>query len=90
MARADAAAALHLHRSLGDFAWKHPQPLLSAEPYVATHALAPQDKLVLLTSDGVSDVLPDSDLLGIGLRAIEEVRARCCWGVWGWPRVAAG
>ena len=60
-------------RSLGDFAFKSPQPLLSAEPYVSTHHLEPSDHLVLLTSDGVTDVLPDDDMLDIGLRAIEQV-----------------
>jgi serine/threonine protein phosphatase PrpC len=60
-------------RSLGDFAFKSPQPLISAQPFVNTHLLQPTDKLVLLTSDGVTDVLPDDDMLDIGLRAIAEV-----------------
>lgn len=64
-------------RSLGDFAYKSPQALLSAEPYVVSHQLEPSDHLVLLTSDGVTDVLPDDDMLGIGLTAIEQVG----WGV---------
>lgn len=60
-------------RSLGDFAFKSPQALISAEPYVNTHQLEPSDHLVLLTSDGVTDVVPDDDMLDIGLRAIEQV-----------------
>jgi serine/threonine protein phosphatase PrpC len=41
---------------------------------------------VLLMSDGVSDVLPDDDLLGIGLDALQQVslrelaRAQACGG----------
>lgn len=60
-------------RSLGDFAFKSPQPLISAEPYVNSHALEPHDRLVLLTSDGVTDVIPDDDMLDIGLAAIDQV-----------------
>jgi serine/threonine protein phosphatase PrpC len=60
-------------RSLGDFAFKSPQPLISAQPFVNTHLLQPTDKLVLLTSDGVTDVLPDDDMLDIGLGAIAQV-----------------
>lgn len=63
-------------RSLGDFAFKSPQALISAEPFVSTHNLDPTDRLVLLTSDGVTDVLPDDDMLGVGLAAIEQVCAR--------------
>lgn len=65
-----------LYRSLGDFAFKSPQPLISAEPFVNTHNLDPTDKLVLLTSDGVTDVLADDDMLDIGLMAIEQVSSR--------------
>ncbi|KAF6260497.1 phosphatase 2C-like domain-containing protein [Scenedesmus sp. NREL 46B-D3] len=61
-------------RSLGDFAFKHPQALLSAEPHVAQQELAPSDKLVVLASDGVSDVLPDDDLLGVAMTALEQTR----------------
>jgi serine/threonine protein phosphatase PrpC len=63
-----------LFRSLGDFAFKSPQALISAEPFVNTHTLDPTDRLVLLTSDGVTDVLPDDDMLDIGVRAVEQVR----------------
>eukprot|EP00775_Hariotina_reticulata_P008355 gene8355-8539_t len=61
-------------RSLGDFAFKHPQPLISAEPAVCSQLLQPCDKLVVLTSDGVTDVLPDDDMLEIGCRALEQAR----------------
>jgi serine/threonine protein phosphatase PrpC len=60
-------------RSLGDFAFKHPEPLISAEPAVCSQLLTPRDKLVVLTSDGVTDVCPDDDMLEIGFRAVEEV-----------------
>ncbi|KAF8069639.1 protein phosphatase 2C 8 [Scenedesmus sp. PABB004] len=57
-------------RSLGDFSFKHPQPLISAEPHVAATELRPADELVLLASDGATDVLPDDDMLGTALDAI--------------------
>jgi hypothetical protein len=68
-------------RSLGDFAFKHPQALLSAEPHVTQQELAPSDKLVVLTSDGVTDMLPDDDMLGVAMRALEQVRLAGAW--WG-------
>uniref|UniRef100_A0A383W5L0 PPM-type phosphatase domain-containing protein n=1 Tax=Tetradesmus obliquus TaxID=3088 RepID=A0A383W5L0_TETOB len=61
-------------RSLGDFAFKHPQALLSAEPHVTQQELAPSDRLVVLTSDGVTDVLPDDDMLGVAMRALEQTQ----------------
>lgn len=67
-------------RSLGDFAFKSPQALISAEPFVNTHTLDPTDRLVLLTSDGVTDVLPDDDMLDIGLHAIEQVQDQAIRG----------
>eukprot|EP00882_Tetradesmus_deserticola_P022347 GHRQ01024249.1.p1 GENE.GHRQ01024249.1~~GHRQ01024249.1.p1 ORF type:complete len:184 (+),score=70.51 GHRQ01024249.1:136-687(+) len=60
-------------RSLGDFAFKHPQALLSAEPHVTQQELAPSDSLLLLASDGVTDVMPDDDVLGAALRALQQV-----------------
>lgn len=69
-------------RSLGDFAFKHPQALLSAEPHVTQQELAPSDRLVVLTSDGVTDVLPDDDMLGVAMRALEQVRAQRLGGWW--------
>lgn len=59
--------------SLGDFAFKHPQALISADPHVEQAELTPSDKLVVLASDGVTDVLPDDDMLEAALRAIEQV-----------------
>eukprot|EP00879_Flechtneria_rotunda_P031399 GHRR01034299.1.p1 GENE.GHRR01034299.1~~GHRR01034299.1.p1 ORF type:complete len:295 (+),score=119.68 GHRR01034299.1:289-1173(+) len=61
-------------RSLGDFAFKHPQPLIVAEPHVAERQLCPADRLIVLTSDGATDVLPDEDMLDFALRAIEETQ----------------
>lgn len=66
-----------LCRALGDFAFKHPQALISADPHVAAHQLTPADRLVVLTSDGVTDVLPDDDLLDIAIAAIEQVGGSC-------------
>eukprot|EP00882_Tetradesmus_deserticola_P016861 GHRQ01018036.1.p1 GENE.GHRQ01018036.1~~GHRQ01018036.1.p1 ORF type:complete len:194 (+),score=94.20 GHRQ01018036.1:138-719(+) len=63
-------------RSLGDFAFKHPQALLSAEPHVTQQELAPSDSLLLLASDGVTDVMPDDDVLGAALRALQQTQNR--------------
>lgn len=67
-------------RSLGDFAFKHPQALISADPYVAAQQLTPADRLVVMTSDGVTDVLHDDDMLGVAIRAIEQVGTVICNG----------
>jgi serine/threonine protein phosphatase PrpC len=63
-------------RSLGDFAFKSPAPLLTSEPHVTQQQLSPADRLVLLTSDGVTDVLPDDDVLELALRAVDKARER--------------
>jgi serine/threonine protein phosphatase PrpC len=58
---------------LGDFAFKHPEALLSVEPHVATQALTPDDRLVLLATDGVTDVLSDEAVFELALTALEQV-----------------
>jgi len=63
---------LMVTRSLGDFAFKHPEALLSVEPHVATQALTPDDRLVLLATDGVTDVLSDGAVLELALTALEQ------------------
>uniref|UniRef100_A0A383W3M2 protein-serine/threonine phosphatase n=1 Tax=Tetradesmus obliquus TaxID=3088 RepID=A0A383W3M2_TETOB len=63
-------------RSLGDFAFKQPAPLLCCEPHVAHQTLLPGDSLLLLASDGVSDWLPDDDAMAVALRALEQARNR--------------
>lgn len=70
----DAAYLFICIRSLGDFHFKSPVPLLTSEPHVMQQQLSPADKLVLLTSDGVTDVLPDDDVLELALRAVDRVR----------------
>lgn len=66
-------------RSLGDFHFKTPVPLLTSEPHVTQHQLTPADRLVLLTSDGVTDVLPDDDVIELAFRAVEKVGRGCAW-----------
>lgn len=80
-------------RALGDFAFKHPQALLSPEPAVRSVVLTPSDVLLLMATDGVTDVMGDDDALGFALEAMEKVGgfegARCDRGVgacrgWEW------
>ncbi|KIY99425.1 hypothetical protein MNEG_8535 [Monoraphidium neglectum] len=61
-------------RSLGDFAFKHPHPILSPEPALRSVALTPSDSLLLVATDGVTDVLPDDDALAIAVDAVERGR----------------
>jgi hypothetical protein len=60
-------------RSLGDFNFKQPRPLLLCEPHVVHQQLAPSDSLLLLASDGVTDSLGDNDVMCIAMRALEQV-----------------
>jgi hypothetical protein len=60
-------------RSLGDFSFKQPRPLLLCEPHVVHQQLAPSDSLLLLASDGVTDSLGDDDVMCIAMRALEQV-----------------
>jgi hypothetical protein len=48
---------------------------------VTQQELAPSDKLVVLTSDGVTGVLPDDDMLGVAMRALEQVRLAAAGGM---------
>jgi len=65
------------HSALGDFAFKHPHPLISPEPAVRSVSLTPADALLLMATDGVTDVLGDDDALGIAMDALTRV---CVWG----------
>lgn len=68
------------HRALGDFAFKHPQALISAEPDVHVELLCPDDVMVLLLSDGVTDVLTDQQIWEIGQTVMNKVRVMPCQG----------
>lgn len=61
-------------RALGDFAFKHPDPLLSPEPSVRSVLLTPSDVMLLVATDGVTDVLGDDDALAIALDALEKAK----------------
>jgi serine/threonine protein phosphatase PrpC len=63
--------------ALGDFAFKHPHPLLSPEPAVRSVALTPADSLLLMATDGVTDVVSDDDALGLALDAVTRVGRGC-------------
>jgi serine/threonine protein phosphatase PrpC len=60
-------------RSLGDFTFKQPRPLLLCEPHVVHQQLLPCDSLLLLVSDGVTDALADDDVMCIAMCALEQV-----------------
>eukprot|EP00882_Tetradesmus_deserticola_P001580 GHRQ01001704.1.p1 GENE.GHRQ01001704.1~~GHRQ01001704.1.p1 ORF type:complete len:376 (+),score=135.52 GHRQ01001704.1:163-1290(+) len=61
-------------RSLGDFNFKQPRPLLLCEPHVVQQQLSPLDSFVLLASDGVTDALADDDVMAVAMRALERAR----------------
>ncbi|KAI8462965.1 MAG: phosphatase 2C-like domain-containing protein [Monoraphidium minutum] len=63
-------------RALGDYAFKQPDLLISPEPALTSVALTPADSLLLVATDGVTDVLPDDDALAIALVALERARER--------------
>ncbi|KAI8463388.1 MAG: phosphatase 2C-like domain-containing protein, partial [Monoraphidium minutum] len=62
--------------ALGDYAFKQPDLLISPEPALTSVALTPADSLLLVATDGVTDVLPDDDALAIALVALERARER--------------
>lgn len=68
-------------RSLGDFSLKHPAPILSPEPALASVTLTPADRLLLVATDGVTDVVGDDDALGAALDALDKVRVLRVGGV---------
>jgi serine/threonine protein phosphatase PrpC len=68
-------------RSLGDFNFKQPRPLLLCEPHVVHQQLLPSDSLLLLASDGVTDSLADDDAMCIAMRALEQVSSLTCYAV---------
>lgn len=45
-----------------------------AEPHVASAALTPDDALLLLATDGVTDVLSDAALMEVAMEALLRVR----------------
>eukprot|EP00775_Hariotina_reticulata_P008794 gene8794-8973_t len=66
---------LMMTRSLGDFSFKWPQPLVIAKPHLMAEELRSDDQLVLLVSDGVTDVLTDCAMVEVALAALNQERA---------------
>ena len=75
-------ACVPCRRSLGDFNFKQPRPLLLCEPHVVHQELTPSDSLLLLASDGVTDALWDDDVIDVAMRALEQARNRTSDGQW--------
>ncbi|KAI8464907.1 MAG: phosphatase 2C-like domain-containing protein [Monoraphidium minutum] len=59
-------------RSLGDYAFKHPAAVISPEPALASVVLTPADSLLLVATDGVTDVLQYDDAVAIALLALQQ------------------
>jgi serine/threonine protein phosphatase PrpC len=69
----DSASYLACSRAIGDLALKVHAPVVSAEPDVTVRTLdRAMDSLVVVASDGVWDVLSDSEAVEIAARAIAE------------------
>ncbi|WIA12002.1 hypothetical protein OEZ85_012083 [Tetradesmus obliquus] len=68
---------LAITRALGDYKMKRPSfPIICPDPFVAQASLNPADRLLLLASDGVTDVLTDDAMLEVALAAAEQAHAR--------------
>uniref|UniRef100_A0A383WN56 protein-serine/threonine phosphatase n=1 Tax=Tetradesmus obliquus TaxID=3088 RepID=A0A383WN56_TETOB len=68
---------LAVTRALGDYKMKRPSfPIICPDPFVAQASLNPADRLLLLASDGVTDVLTDDAMLEVALAAAEQAHAR--------------
>ena len=50
-------------RALGDADYKDPKPFVSAEASVRRLDLLPEDKAVIIASDGLWDVIGDQDVV---------------------------
>jgi len=57
--------SLAITRSLGDFEFKEGAPCLSNDPYYSRHEIQDTDRYIVIASDGVWDVINDSDVLEI-------------------------
>lgn len=53
------------HRALGDADYKDPKPFVSAEASVRRLDLLPEDKAVIIASDGLWDVIGDQDVVSM-------------------------
>jgi serine/threonine protein phosphatase PrpC len=52
---------------------KHPSyPIITPDPFVMQEGLTPADRLLLLASDGATDVLSDDAMLELALAAIDK------------------
>lgn len=54
---------MHACRALGDADYKDPKPFVSAEASVRRLDLLPEDKAVIIASDGLWDVIGDQDVV---------------------------
>jgi serine/threonine protein phosphatase PrpC len=64
-------------RALGDYKLKRPNyPIITPDPFVTQKGLSPIDRLLLLASDGVTDVLSDDAMLEVALAAIDKAMGR--------------
>jgi serine/threonine protein phosphatase PrpC len=64
-------------RALGDYKLKRPSyPIVTPDPFVTQAGLSPADRLLLLASDGVTDVLSDDAMLEVALAAIDRAMGR--------------
>jgi serine/threonine protein phosphatase PrpC len=70
----ESTSYLACSRAIGDLALKVPHSVVSAVPDITVRTLDRMDCLVILASDGVWDVMTDSEAVEIAARAMAEVR----------------
>lgn len=66
------ASMLAMSRALGDADYKDPKPFVSAEASVRRLDLLPEDKAVIIASDGLWDVIGDQDVVTMVDQLIKE------------------
>ncbi|KAL3143222.1 hypothetical protein ABBQ38_002075 [Trebouxia sp. C0009 RCD-2024] len=69
------ASMLAMSRALGDADYKDPKPFVSAEASVRRLDLLPEDKAVIIASDGLWDVIGDQDVVSMVDHLIQEGEA---------------
>lgn len=62
-------------RALGDADYKDPKPFVSAEASVRRLDLLPEDKAIIIASDGLWDVIGDQDVVTMVDQLIKVCRA---------------